>query len=73
MLRHKLYLMLPDWVDEAVRRCVVALRQLREGGTNVERICGICRSSGEALEVFVTDRTTTVDYLLRRLLVEPME
>ena len=39
----------------------------------VERICGRCRDSCEPIEVLVTGRTTTVDYLLRRLPIDDME
>ena len=65
--------MLPDWVDRTIQRCIATLRQLRKQGTTVERIRGRCSGSGEPIEVLASDRTTTVDYLLRRLPIDRME
>ena len=72
ILRHKLYLLLPDWLDRAIQRSVARIKKLRAGGTVVERIHGKS-VSGEPIKVLVTGRTTTVDYLLRRLLIGHME
>ena len=73
ILRHKLYLLLPDWLDRAIQRCVAGIKKLRVGGTVVERIRGRFNGSREPFEALVTDKTTTVDYLLRRLLTDRME
>jgi len=72
IFRHKLYLLLPDWLDKAIQRCVAAVKKLRKRGTLVEHIQGES-GSGEPIKVLVTGRTTTIDYLLRRLLVGRME
>ncbi len=72
ILRHKLYLLIPDWLDRAIRRSVAGVKRLRAGGTVVERIHGESES-GEPIKALVTGRTTTVDYLLRRLLIGRME
>jgi hypothetical protein len=72
ILRHRLYLLLPDWLDRAIQQSVARIKKLRAGGTVVERIHGKS-VSGEPIKVLVTGRTTTVDYLLRRLLIGHME
>jgi hypothetical protein len=72
ILRHRLYLLLPDWLDGAIQRYAAAIKKLRQQGTLVEHIQGES-DSGEPIKVLVTGRTTTVDYLLRRLLIGHME
>lgn len=72
-LRHKIYLLLPEPVHEAIRRSKVAFRQLRKRVSSVERIRGRADGSREPFEVLVAGKTTTVDYLLRRLFTDRME
>jgi hypothetical protein len=72
-LRHKIYLLLPEPVHEAIRRSKVAFRQLRKRDISVERIRGRADGSREPFEALVADKTTTVDYLLRRLFTDRLE
>jgi hypothetical protein len=71
-IRHKIYLLLPDWLDRAIQRFAAVVKKLHKRGTLVEHIQGE-GDSGEPIKVLVTGRTSTVDYLLRRLLVGHME
>jgi hypothetical protein len=65
--------MFPDWLDRAVWRCVDAVKKLRKRGTLVERISGTRGNSSKPIDVLVTGRTTTVDYLLKRLIKNNVE
>ena len=71
--RHRIQLLLPDWLDEGIRRPLGALRQRRSRDVLLERIVGQCGESGDPIEVLTTGRTTTIDYLLQRFLTDRME